>query len=348
VNEIPAAPVYFLVPDSIDDPAQVSGGNVYDQHLRDQLVSGGREVTMIPIAEGRPGLAAQVLSGLTDGLVVERDPGALVEHPNRLRVLVLAHTADFEEGSLRTAVRVIATSHWTRAELIERDAADPHRIVVAQPGTDRAAATAASATGGRLLCVGAVARHKGQDLLVSALTGLSAVEGWTCTFVGSTTLEPDFVAGLREAIDEAGLTGRITFPGVLTGRPLESAYRHADLLVVPSRAESFGMVVTEALARGIPVLATGTGGLPEALGDGGAGVIVPPDDSWALSMVLRQWLSSPTRRQTLKAQALQTRRSLRTWTATAAVVSAALDDVLRAGSEPPVTAPVGLSEGGES
>ncbi|WP_345761809.1 glycosyltransferase family 4 protein [Diaminobutyricibacter sp. McL0608] len=351
MNDNPTAPLFFLVPEAIDDPARVSGGNVYDQHLGDHLAAGGREVRMIPISDGTPGQTSEVLSHLPDGalvlldgLIVARDPGALFEHPTRLRLLVLAHMADFEEGSLRTAERVIATSLWTRAELIERDIAEPHRIVVAQPGTDRAPAAAVSATGGRLLCVGVVAPHKGQDLLVRALEVLAAVDGWTCTFVGSLADAPDFVAELRGAIASAGLTDRISFTGVLTGRALAAAHGHADLIVVPSRAESFGMVVTEALARGIPVLATGTGGLPEAIGDSAAGIIVPPDDPWALSVVLRQWWSSPARREALRADALRTRRGLRSWSTTAAVVATVLDELVLPGSVPPMPTPFGVRD----
>ena len=342
MSEHTEIPLYFVVPDAIDDAARVSGGNVYDQHIRDELLGLGRTVQMILIADGQEWPAVRALTQLQDGalvlidgLIALRDPDVLVDNSGRLRLVVLAHTADFEGGALHSAQRVIATSHWTRAELIERDLAEPDRIVVAQPGTDPAPATIASEGGGRLLCVAAVAPHKGQDLLIRALAGLPDDEVWTCRMVGSLSVAPDFVPAVMAVVESAGLSGRVTFTGVLTGQRLAAEYAQADLVVVPSRSESYGMVVSEAFARGVPVLATGAGGLPEAVEQGGAGIIVPPDDPWALSVVLRQWLASPARRQALKADALKARDASRSWSTASAIVASTLDEVSLMGSEHP-------------
>ncbi len=347
-------PLHFVVPDTIDDDARVSGGNVYDQHIRDDLIARGRAVTMVPIADGREWQAAQALAlladgalALVDGLIVARAPGVLADHSERLRLVVLAHTADFEGEALRAAERVIATSFWTRAQLIERDLAEPHRIVVAQPGADPASATRPSASGGRLLCVAAVAPHKGQDLLIRALAGLPDDEVWSCRIVGSLSVAPDFVPALTAVVESAGLSRRVTFTGVLTGQSLAAEYARADLLIVPSRSESYGMVVSEAFARGIPVLATGAGGLPEAVGQGGAGIVVPPEDPWAITVVLRQWLESPARRDALKVEAMRARAGVRPWSSTGAIIAATLDDLVQTGSARS-TAPIGQQGMGDA
>jgi glycosyltransferase involved in cell wall biosynthesis len=116
----------------------------------------------------------------------------------------------------------------------------------------------------RLLCVGALTPTKGQDLLVAALAGVRDLP-WTATLVGPLR-DPGHVDAVRAAIERHGLAGRVELTGPLTGAALGAAYAGTDLLVVPSRAETYGMVVTEALARGIPVLVSDAGGLPETLG----------------------------------------------------------------------------------
>ncbi|MDQ1563851.1 MAG: hypothetical protein QOI14_802, partial [Actinomycetota bacterium] len=135
-----------------------------------------------------------------------------------------------------------------------------------------------------------------------------------------------------QTIERTHLGTRTTFAGVLAGSLLESAYSRADLVVVPSRNESFGMVVAEAMARGIPVVASRVGGIPEAMSSAGAGIILPPEDPWALEVVLRQWLSSPGRRTELRTAAMEARASARTWSATVAVIASTLHDVALRGT----------------
>jgi glycosyltransferase involved in cell wall biosynthesis len=339
VNARPEASVFFLVPDAIDDAERVSGGNVYDQRIRDGLRADGWDVRMILVAEDEPRQTADVLSQLpdgtlllVDGLLATQHADALAAEGARLRLVVLAHMiaadlADSERRAYGVARRVIATSNWTRGELIAQGVADPARITVAHPGTDPAAATTASASGERLLCVGTVAPHKGHDLLVRTLADCSDVPGWTCTIVGSLQAAPDFVTALRAAIESAGLADRIEFTGVLTGRPLEDAYGRADLVIALSRSESYGMAVAEALARGIPVLTSGVGGIPEAIAQDAAAMTVPLDDPWALDVVLHRWWASPALRQERKAAALKARDAARPWSTTTAIVASTLAEV---------------------
>jgi glycosyltransferase involved in cell wall biosynthesis len=342
VSEYEGMPVFFVVPDAIDEPDSVSGGNVYDQHVREGLRRSGWEVRMVLIPAGDGSMTARKLSQLPDGalilidgLIAVRESEALTAQSSRLRIVVLAHmVADFpsEREALRAAKRIIATSGWTRSELISRDFAELHDVVVAHPGTDPAALTLGSRSGGRLLCVGVVAPHKGQDLLVRALAHLTDIDDWSCTFVGSLDAAPGFVYELTQSIHRSHLASRVTFTDVLAGSQLESAYSRADLVVVPSRNESFGMVVAEALAHGIPVVAAHVGGIPEAMSSTAAGILVPPEDPWALEVVLRQWLSSPGRRTELRTAAMEARASARTWSATVAVIASTLHDVALRGT----------------
>lgn len=335
-----ARSVFFVAPDAVDDADRVSGGNVYDQRVRDGLRADSWEVRMVLVTDRGQGWTARALAQLpegalvlVDGLLATREPEALIAHGARLRLVVLVHMVvgeldDGEAGALRAARRVVATSTWTRSELLEQDVTDAHRIVVAHPGADPAPATEASASGGRLLCVAAVAPHKGHDLLVRALIGFADRDDWTCTIAGSLRVDPDFVDALTTQIDAVGLTDRIRFAGVLSGRDLEAAYAAADLMVLPSRTESYGMAVAEALAHAVPVLSTAVGGIPEAIAVPEAAVLVPPDDVWALHVVLQQWWADPERRQARKAAALEARAAGRSWRTTTSIVAAALEAAL--------------------
>jgi glycosyltransferase involved in cell wall biosynthesis len=170
---------------------------------------------------------------------------------------------------LRAASGVVVTSEWTRQQLLTRYAMPACRVHVARPGVDRVAAPARPVRG-HLICVGALGRHKGQDVLVEALAELGDLD-WHCELAGSIDRDPDFVDQLQTRITRLGLGHRVRLAGVLTGPALSRAYTTADLLVAPSRSETYGMSVAEALAHGLPVIAAEVGGLPEALGSGSPG-----------------------------------------------------------------------------
>lgn len=362
----PDSTVYFVVPDGIDDDEHISGGNLYDRRLRDELRRRGWAVQMVLVAPGRPRAAAAALSFLADGslvlidgLVAIAQPDGLEEHSRRLRIVVLAHMVASsmrhprdpeaiasERRALRAARRVLTTSNWTRSELIAEDLAPIDRIVVARPGTDTSVPVSPGSDGGkRLLCVGTVAPHKGQDVLVDALAKLSADDGWACTIVGALTAAPDYVATLLTRIVQAGLADRIALTGVLTGPRLADAYRTADLLIAPSRSESYGMAVAGALARGIPVVASRVGGIEEAIAGNPAAVLVPPNDPWTLRVILRHWWDDPNWRAAMKAAAMRSRTVTRHWGDAATIVAATLTDVARTESARPITELVGYRFG---
>jgi glycosyltransferase involved in cell wall biosynthesis len=137
--------------------------------------------------------------------------------------------------------------------------------------------------------------------------------------VGPLDRDPGFVASLARRVTATGLADRVRLPGVRTGAALRDEYGDADLLVVPSRAETYGMVVAEALAAGVPVVAAAVGGVPEALGSTPAGVpgmLVPPDDAAALAAALARWLTDDGLRVSLRRAAQRRRKALPDWRAT--------------------------------
>jgi glycosyltransferase involved in cell wall biosynthesis len=282
------------------------------------------------------GLISRIADGtvvLIDDLIASTVPDLLVPEADRLRLIVLVHMslgeappghqvpeAENREGAVLSAVTsVVTTSAWTRNRLLRRYPLPPAKVHVAEPGVDPAALAGGSAAGSELLCVAAVAAHKAHDVLLAALAATADL-AWRCMCVGTLDREPDFVTGLRHQAEQAGIADRVIFSGLRTGTDLDQAYATADVLVLPSHAETYGMVVTEALARGLPVITTAVGGLPEALGrtrDGRPpGLLVPPGDCAALAAALRQWLTDAGLRESLRAAARDRRTTLSGWDVT--------------------------------
>jgi glycosyltransferase involved in cell wall biosynthesis len=309
--------VHVIVPEGIDDPARPSGGNTYDRRVCDGLTALGWLVHEheIDALERIPDDAVVLL----DGLIASPAPDVLVPHAGRLRQVVLMHMplGDARERAvLEAATAVITTSRWTGRRLSELYGLPADRIHVAEPGVDPAPVASGSDGGERLLCVAAVTPHKGHDVLLGALATVADL-AWTCTCVGSLDRDPAWAAAVRGRTN-----GRVEFAGPRTGSELDRTYAAADLLVLPSHAETYGMVVTEALAHGVPVVATDVGGVSEALGDGG--LLVPPGDPEVLGSALRRWLADAELRRRLRSAARERRASLRGWPATSAVVAGVL------------------------
>lgn len=225
-----------------------------------------------------------------------------------------------EAAALARAARVIVTSETTAATLRTRLGVPAGRLRVALPGVDPVPAAARLGAPPVILGVGTISRRKGWDLLAEALAPLAALP-WRAEIAGATEREPAATAALRAQLATLGLAGRVRLPGALAPEALAQAYAGADLFVLPSRYEGYGMVITEALARGLPVLTTTAGALPEAAG--GAARLVPPEDAGALSAALRDLLEDAAARDALAAAARA--RRLPTWAETAAAVRAALE-----------------------
>ncbi|MFZ1624282.1 MAG: glycosyltransferase family 4 protein [Gammaproteobacteria bacterium] len=347
--------VHFLVPDNIHNPHRPSGGNVYNRRIIAGLRASGWSVFeyAIPGSWPRPDSSASaalinVLAGLPDdalvlldGLIASTVPDVLAPQASRLRLVILLHmplgnglatdelyaVRTRERTALSVASAIIATSTWTKRWLCEQYALQPRQIHVAIPGTDAASPATGTAAGSELLCIAAVTPLKGHDVLLAALETISDLP-WHCSCVGSLQQDLRFVDHLQRQAIAAGIDDRVHYTGTLQGADLAGAYARADVLVLASRRESFGMVTTEALARGLPVIATAVGGIAEALGhdadDSLPGLLVPPDAPGALGASLRAWLTDPGLRTRLRHAAGQRRTTLSGWSVTVEQVSQVL------------------------
>jgi glycosyltransferase involved in cell wall biosynthesis len=357
--------VHVVVPEGFDDPGQPTGGNIYDRRACAGLAGAGWEVRVATVAGAwpQPGAGARealarIVSAIPDGEIVLIDgliasPAAaqLLPHAGRIPLTVLLHmplatapetrhddsAVRSERAVLSAATGVVVTSEWTRQQVLARYEVPAGRVHVARPGADRVGAPARPVRG-HLLCVGVLSYHKGQDLLVEALADLADLD-WHCVLAGPPDRDPGFAGQVRTRITRLGYGSRVRLAGVLTGPALSDAYATADLLVAPSRSETYGMAVTEALAHGLPVLAAAVGGLPEALGSaaggGRPGQLIPPGDPSALAAAIREWLGDEHHRHRLRAAAEQRRSTLSGWEQTTEQIARALTAHGRSQPAPP-------------
>lgn len=331
-----------MIPGSLPGP---SGGSIYNDQLAAALGEAGHRVAISPIRGDWPNASSQDHRALAmalrqepvvvvDGLMASAAPEAIraaVDAGSTVWVLLhlplpaetgltdqeMEAFAASEEAALRHASGVICTSQWARDDLIRRYGLDRAHVVA--PGTEPAA-VAAGSTPPHLLMLGSLTPRKNHLMVLSALADLTDLP-WTASLVGGASpLGSSHVAALH-AQSATFEPGRITFPGVLQGPALDAEWARTDLLLLPSLAETFGMVVTEALSRGIPgVVGRGTGAV-EALTGGAAGelpgAVVDPHDSQELAAVLRDWLPDSSLRRSWRAAALSRRDTLPTWANTA-------------------------------
>ncbi|MGM0693389.1 MAG: glycosyltransferase family 4 protein [Pseudomonadota bacterium] len=328
------------------DPDQCTGGYVYDARMVAELRRQAWRVDVVGL-EGRFPLAdrrarrslAQALARLPDGARVVIDglamgglPEEVERHAARLRIIALVHHPladetgldvaqqrafrESEARALAAARRVVVTSAHTARVLAGYGVPD-ERIRVAEPGVE-AAPLAASARDHeavtrpwRLLCVATLTPRKGHDCLLEALAGLQDRD-WTLEVIGSHSRDPVHAARLLESTRRHGLTPRIFWAGERDADALAEAYRQADLFILPSSYEGYGMVVTEALSRGLPVITTTGGALADTLPPE-AGIAVAPGDARALRDALSRWMDDPDVRCRLRRGACQARKGLADW-----------------------------------
>jgi len=252
---------------------------------------------------------------------------ALVHHPLALETGVAPDDASFLRDSERLALgharAVVVTSPATRDTLVASYAVASENIAVAVPGTDPAMRATRASIGApvRLLAVGSIIPRKGYDVLIEALAAIRDRQ-WTLTVVGSPDYAPRTAEFLHQRIAGTGLAGRISFTGSVDTSALFRLYDRADIFVMSSLYEGYGMVLTEALARGLPIVTTLSGAGAEALPDAAA-LKVPPGDATALAKALAKLIDAPAERRQRADAAWAAAGDLPRWSETARIVAQA-------------------------
>lgn len=341
-----------------------SGGNVYNAALARELAVLGTDVELCRADGGWPvgdvedrrrfgellhTLQREVPAAvvIVDGLIASGAPEQLEQaaaegHPAWILThMPLAGHEDLERRAMKSAAGVLCTSSWA-AQLL-RDKYGLEHIRVVLPGVD-AAQPATGSDPPRLIAVAALLPNKNQLLLLRVLAQLKDL-AWTAALVGSDSADPSYARDVRSALVDLGLGSRVRLTGQLTREQLDDEWQAADLSLLISRSETYGLVVTESLARGIPVVVrAGTGAVEalnagavasfgEAAGTKGGEAAIPgaavelATDTAPLAGVLRRWLTDQELRGSWQAAALASRQRLPGWDSAAIKVLEALQPV---------------------
>ncbi len=342
------AEAVFAIP---GDLKATTGGYAYDRRVIELLPAFGVPVSVLPLSASFPNPDANDLDEtrlilekrhadsvlLVDGLAFGAFPDSLLG-ALRGRVIGLVHHPLFletglqharkvelkisEERALQRANHIIVTSRATKRILTEHMAIKADKITIAEPGTDPAQRATGTGAPLQILAVGAVSPRKGHDLLVEALAPLKHLD-WRLTIAGALDRHPQAVEALQGAIAKNGLEDRVTLAGKVVPATLERFYDSADLFVSASLFEGYGMVLAEAMARGLPIVLAAGGAAADTAGEFAA-LHVEAGNVGELTSALEKALTDKKLRDRLADAGWEAGRTLPTWHETARRIAAVI------------------------
>ncbi len=222
-----------------------------------------------------------------------------LDHPERSRREIRRDYPTLAAAHARRAARIVVSSRATAADVASRFSIDPARIVLCPAGAPEwAAAIPADTPKRHVLFIGTLEARKNLDGLLDAWARVVAEMPAAPSLVIAGRATPD-AAGAVARMDEPPLRGRVRHVGYVSEPERQELYRDAAVLVLPSFHEGFGLTALEAMAAGVPVVASRRGSLPELIGD--AGLLVDPGDSMEMSRALISAISDPAIRARLSA-----------------------------------------------
>lgn len=341
----------FVIPGDINRP---TGGYTYDRRVLALFSRYGVEARHVVLPATFPFPAKADLEAtertlaalpadmvlLIDGLAFGALPAelvarirqpivALVHHPLYLET-GLAHEQQrhlhlTEKSALTFARAVVAVSSSTRDELVGEFAVPAERITLANPGTDPAPRAKGTGTPLQIVSVGSVIPRKAYDVLVRALAALPP-QGWRLTIAGAYDRTSEAYAALTHALAQTGLADRVSLLGALPGKDLDEIYDHADVFVLASLHEGYGMVIAEAMARGLPIVCT-TGGAAADTAPDEAALKVPPKDVEALGAALARVATDAGLRKRMAEASWVAGQKLARWEDTARIIAGVVKKV---------------------
>lgn len=336
--------LYFAIPGDIEN---LTGGYAYARRLLAALRASNFAVTLLPLPGSYPvpdgndlAAADSMFSSLPDGACVMVDGLAFgvmdsiaLRHAQRLKLIALCHhplaletglgSAEAqalqrsEQAALAAAAAVVVTSSTTGRILMQDFGVPAAKLTIAVPGTEPQDFAGCAGDPPVLLTVATLTRRKAHDVLIAALADLKHMP-WTARFAGGSEFDPEWAQQLRRQAVAAGLADRVEFIGAVSDPVPE--YRNADIFVLPSLYEGYGMAFAEALAFGLPIVGTHAGAVPEVV-PASAGILVAPSDVQQLREALHKILADTACRTALQQGAREAASKLQRWDGTARIVS---------------------------
>jgi hypothetical protein len=250
---------------------------------------------------------------------------ALVHHPLGLETGIeptrAAELIRNEAAVLEQVAHIIVTSAHIGQTLSSDFQVPAVKITVAEPGFSRPRAVSAPVDPPLILSVGLLVERKGHDVLISALDRISGIP-WQAEIIGRPQ-DPAYTAALQAQIEAAGLQDRVTLSGEVDAAVIEAAYQRASIFALATRYEGYGMVLSEAMLHGLPVVSCAVGAVPDTVRD--AGQLVPPNQPDAIAEKLRALLQEPDHlSRTARASAAQA-ATLPTWQDTTNLIAKVIE-----------------------
>ncbi len=332
-----------------------SGGSIYDRKVAEGLREEGWWVDVLewpasfpfPNEDDRLAVAASLAAlpdnalVMIDGLALGTLAGLARHEMRRLRLVALVHhplaletglspmmaaTFASEERDALACVRAVIVTSQTTAAIVEGAFGVPGELItVATPGVDRPAAPRGERRPGpvRIFTLGSISPRKAHHVLIEALGRIDDLD-WTCAIAGGLEKDPETAEALIAQIAMLGLEDRVRLIGEVTEDEAAALYADADIFALASVYEGYGMVFAEALAHGLPIVATTGGAIPEVVPEAG-GLLVQPSNAEAFAAALGALVSDPARRAVLAEGSRQAGESLTGWNRTAGEIASVLE-----------------------
>ncbi len=331
--------IVFVIPGDINLP---TGGYRYDREIINTWKETGIDVELVSLDGSYPfpsdkqkKIAIEEITSfpkadiaVVDGLLGGASPEFLQELSNSMPVVSLLHhplclengLEDKQANTLETSERqglefvssVITTSETTTktvADLFGFKSANIHTVL---PGVNRTKICQGSKNETlNLLCIGSVIHRKGHSVLLKALAKLTHLN-WHLDCYGSTSFDEPLFSKLKTMITENGLSGKVIFHGAVDDQQIEDAYAKADLFVLPSQYEGYGMVYAEAIVRGLPIIGTTAGAIPKTVPKG-CGILVEPENEEMLKQALEKLITDQALRLQYKENTIKAEPNFPTW-----------------------------------